>query len=451
MEPIPPITPPQVPPQAPSGANVPVAPQKQPPTTNIQPPTAGRPWGKITLAISILILILIGWLSFGTVEINATPGADKVTINGKTAKIGKQKHMPGQLKITIEKEGYLTFEKTYRMGFHGALKTEPTLKKLPVAALMTEGITGELALSGKGQGAQGLSTDRAYIVRATFKKPTTAASSNTEEITDPAAAFNIEKLNLDPLPAIDSVQYPTDKRFALVSAQSGEIGILDFARRDVTSQDYAAVDANIKSAATTADGQNLFYWLFQPDIQKNFLVRDTLRRDKPDRFFDQPLIDQLGVTKLKFRWSPDAQKVLGIGEKTILVNILERKASILQDTSTLKDAWFSLDGKTIIGITADGQLLTIDLESHQLADHSVTTSANNLTIADQNTVFLIDSEGKFYSYNFDTKQKVLYLIDDKINASGIESWIVDATNSLAYFVAEGKLYTEPVVRGDYNE
>jgi len=454
--PIPPIIPPQVPPHAAPDSNVPVSSDHRRPTTDDR---RTLPWGKIAIASGIIILILIGWLSLGKVEINATPGPDKVYINGKEAKIGAQKHMPGQLRVKIAKDGYLTYEKTYKLGFHGNLISAPTLKKLPVAELMTEGVAGGLTLANKGVGTQGISADRNYIVRATLKK-TPAVGDQPSVIGDrsdslttetQSSAFNVEKLNLDPLTAIDNVQYPSDKRYALITGQAGEIGLLDFARRDVTSQDYSVFDSNIKSAAPSPDGINIFYWLFQNDLQKNFLVRDTLQRNQPDRFFDQPLIDQLGVTKLKFRWSPDGQKVLGLGEKTILIDILGRKASILEDKATLENAWFSNDGLTVIGLTAESVLTTINLTTRQLMTHDITTSADKLTIADNNLLYIVAKSGEFFSYNFDTKLKVVYLIDASIIPSDITSWLVDPTGALVYFVVDNKLYTATLVRGDYNE
>ena len=453
MEPIPPITPPQVPPPAAPNPDVPVS------SDDARRPTPDArqtlPWGKIAIAVGIVILILIGWLSLGKVDIGATPGPDKVYINGKVAKIGAQKHMPGQLRVKIEKDGYLTYEKTYKLGFHGKLSASPTLKKLPVAELMTEGVAGSLTLANKGVGAQGISADRSYIVRATFKKAPGASiqSDSTSDTSgaEPAKAFNIEHLNLDPLKAIDNVQYPSDKRFALITGQGGEIGLLDFARRDVTSQDYSIFDSNIKFAAPSPDGKNIFYWLFQNDLQKNYLVRDTLQRTTPDRFFDQPLIDQLGVTKLKFRWSPDGQKVLGLGEKTILIDILGRKASILEDKATLENAWFSNDGLTVIGLTAEGVLTTINLTTRQLTPHDITTSAEKLTIGDNNLLYIVTKSGDFFSYNFDTKLKVVYLIDASVNAPDITTWLVDTNGALVYFVVDSKLYTATLVRGDYGE
>jgi hypothetical protein len=415
------------------------------PTPNTQ---RARPWGKIALGLGIVVIILIGWLAMGTVTINAAPDADRVTISGKKGKIGAQKHMPGQLKIKIEKDGYLTYDKTVKLGFHGRTSVNPVLKKLPVASLMSESVTGPIIVTASGQGAQGISADRQRIVRSIYQKnPSTTVS---DQSSNESPTFITENLNLNPLPAISSLQYPSDQRYALITAQSGEIGILDFSRREVTSQDYAAFGvAGVKSIALSPDGQEVFYWQLEPSLGKNFLIRDNIRHEKPDRYFDQPLIDQLGVTKLNFRWSPDAQKILGLGEKTILIDILARKASILTTGSDLASGWFSADSKTIIALTANGQLKTINIETRQATDHDITTSADKVVLGDNNTLFIHTNDNQFISYNFDTKEKVGYLIDASIASNSIAAIAVDSKNTLVYFVADNKLYTQPLVRGDY--
>lgn len=474
LKPIPPVQ--TAPP--PTGQNV-SAPTQQPrPTTPTSampnlppPPRKPLPWGGIIVGIVALLLIVLGWASFGTINIAPTPDADSITINGKKVEIGTKKRLPGTLNVKIEKNGYLTYEKKLRLNFHGTLNINPQLKEIPVAKEVADKAIGPLTAAASVGGVKAISSDKQFL---TWARPKKGNETSIETL----------NLNYEALPDIQSVQYPTDQRFALLQ-RSGEIGILDFASTDATSQDYETFGTDIRSIALSDNGDEVFYWQYSPDVKKNFLVRQSISRDRTDRYFDQPLIDQLGLTNPILRWSHDNKYVLAIERKIVLIDIINRQAKIITYDKDISDAWITPDNKKIVAITAEGKLITVDTSAaetannnaesgtestttqtsstttssntseqapspYKVTEHDITTSSNRFILQDNSTALLLTSDNKLISYNFDEKAQISYLLDEALPAATIKTMAADFKGKKIYFLIDDKIYEQPLVEAEYD-
>lgn len=432
------------------------------------PPRKPLPWGGIIVGAVVLLLIILGWASFGAIYIAPDPAADAITINGKKIEPGSKKRLPGTLNVKIEKKGYLTYQKKLRLNFHGTLDIKPTLKELPTARVVADKATAPLTAASSVGGVKAVSSDKQFLIWARPKK---GNETSTE----------IVNLNYDPLSDIQSVQYPLDQRFALLQ-RTGEVGVLDFASPDATSQDYETFGTDIRSIALSDNGDEVFYWQYSPDIKKNFLVRQTITRDKTDRYFDQPLIDQLSLTNPILRWSRDNKFVLAVERKIILIDIINRQAKIIAYDKDISDAWMTQDNKKIVAITAEGRLITIDTipaeitkqdsgsqsESatsdvpapYKAIEHDISTNSDRFILKDNATALLMTSANssqennsgsgnKLIAYNFDEKTQIGYLLDEALPAANIKSMAADFKGKKIYFLIDDKIYEQPLVEGEY--
>jgi len=428
------------------------------------------PWLYIISGAVLLTLVILGWISFGTVKIAPDPAADSVTINSKKTTSNSIKRLPGTLNIKIEKKGYLTYEKKLHLGFNGTLNINPKLKKLPEAVDIGNQLNAPLTAVKDGGGIKAISLDRNYLTWSRFKGK---SETSVETL----------NLNLDPLAGIRSVQYPTDQRFALLSREE-EVGVLDFAKRDITSQEYSTFGKNIRSIALSSDGEEVFYWQYDTDLKKNFMVRNNIAGDKADRYFDQPLIDQLDLTDPILKWSEDKKFVLAIENKVVLIDIINRQAKVITYGQDIKDAWTSPDNKTLVAISGQNKLVTIDLitqpdkelsesqtttatsstttatasqkseegdsSPYTATEHEISTTPSQIVIKDDTNVLLLDSDNQLIEYNFDSKTKIKYLLDESLSKESIKALAADFSGSMVYFLIGEKIYSQPLVKADYD-
>ena len=426
----------------------------QPATPAVPKPKRKIPWGYIIVGAIILILIGVGALSFGTINISPEPDGNTVSINGNQTSSTSIKKLPGTYTIKIEKDGYLTYEKGLYLGFHGALDVSPVLKELPVASVMSKDAKSPLTAVAKSGGVKFIDKANEYLMWSRQKKDEGASTQN-------------EKLNLETLPGIISVQYPENQEFALIERKD-EIGILDFARNNVTSQDYTTYGTNITSIALSADGEEVFYWQYDPKLKKNYLIRNNITNTASDRYFDQPLLDELELTDPILHWSLDNKYVLAIEKKVVLIDIVNRQAKIVQYSQDITDAWLTADDNTLVAITEQGKLVTIDMtsgssnetsdnnsdentgtEAFKAVEHDISTTANRIVIKDNSTALILTSDNKLIEYNFDEKTQIEYLLDESLSVKDIKEIVTDFEGSLLYFIIGEQVYIQELVSASY--
>lgn len=393
-------------------------------------------------------------MSFGTITIAPDPEADSVSINGTQTSSTAIKKLPGTYTIKLEKEGYMTYEKELYLGFHGKLDINPNLKKLPVASVMSKDAKEPLTAVENSSGVKFVDSASEYLMWSRLKNDSGASSEN-------------EKLNLEALPGIISVQYPENQEFALIERTS-EIGVLDFARNDVTSQDYTTYGTDITSIALSKDGEEVFYWQYDPDLKKNYLIRNNITNTAADRYFDQPLLDQLELTDPLLRWSDDNKYVLAIEKKVVLIDIINRQAKIVQYSQDITDAWLTADNKTLVAIAESGKLVTIDMSSglssetatdnngddsqtsaFKATEHNVSTTPDRVVIKNNTTALILTSENKLIEYNFDENTQIEYLLDEALLIKDIKEIVADFEGSLIYFIIDGQVYIQQLVSASY--
>ncbi len=394
-------------------------------------------------------------MSFGTINIASDPKGDVISVNGAQTSSTSIKKLPGTYTIKIEKEGYLTYEKELYLGFHGKLDINPNLKKLPVASVMSKDAKEPLTAVENSSGVKFVDSASEYLMWSRLKNDSDSSSVN-------------EKLNLEALPGIISVQYPENQEFALIERTS-EIGVLDFARKNVTSQDYTTYGTNITSIALSKDGEEVFYWQYDPELKKNYLIRNNITNTAADRYFDQPLLDQLELTDPLLRWSDDNKYVLAIEKKVVLIDIINRQAKIVQYGQDITDAWLTADNKTLVAITESGKLVTIDISSglssesitdnsdnndsqtsaFKATEHDVSTTPNRVVIKNNTTALILTVENKLIEYNFDENTQIEYLLDEALSAKDIKEIVADFEDSLVYFIIDSQIYIQELISASY--
>lgn len=400
---------------------------------------ANFPWLKIAGGVLLATLALLAWVSLVDVSIASEPQADEILINGKSAKKTSFVRMPGSFTVTIKKEGYLTYEKPFHVGFNGKLTVSPTLKPLPVAEPIFEGVTENITVGVNG-GIKSISTDGQYLVWA---RPKSGNDKSFEKV----------NMNLMPLPGINKVQYPDTQNFALV-ARDKEVGVLDFSAPDASSQDYAIFSReNIGPIALSPNGKEVFYWQYVPELDKNFLVRNNPAGTKPDRYFDQALIDQLDIKKPEISWSPDSTQVLMVEHHIVLVGMVERAAKIISYEEGISRALMTPDNKNIVAIATNGDLLTIGLANGEEKPTPQNTGLNvlnnNVFVKDNETIIILNSEKQLIEYNFAQNGKIVYLIDEKLSLDESVTMAVDINGEQVYFWKEGQIYRQPLINNQY--
>ena len=432
------------------------------------PPPAqpmNKNWLYIIGGALVVILAVLAYFSIGKVEIAPQPAADAVYINNKKIDAQSIRRLPGTFTVKIEKNGYLTYEKRQQLGFHKTLKISPALKSLSIATNIGKDALAPLT-AGKDGGVKAVSGDRQYLQLLQLNK-------------DKKSAADTLNLNLDPLPGIKSAQYPADQTFALLTRDS-EIGIIDFTRRAVTKQDYSTYGKNIGSIALSGDGKEVFYWQYDAELKKNFLVRDNLSHTQADRYFDQPLLDQLGLTSPILRWSQDKKFVLAIEGKVVLIDVINRQAQTISYSQDIVDAWLTPNNKTLVAITKDNKLITINLAATQSSSSSSSTtsatssstasttvsnsSANSpypatehdisakpeLSIVKDNTYGLFfTTDGKLIQYDFDAKSKIEYLVDKSLMPDKVIAMAADFSGKMVYFLVGKDIYAQPLIPAIY--
>lgn len=362
-------------------------------------------------------------------------------INGRPAKKNTFTRMPGSFTVTLKKEGYLTYEKRFNVGFNGTLNISPTLKPLPVAEVIAQDTTSDLVVGVNG-GIKTISNDGQFIVWLRQK------SGNDK-------SFDKTNLNQTALPGLNTVQYPDKQNFALV-LRGDEVGVLDFATPDSSSQDYTVFSsANIGPIGLSHSGAEVFYWQFIPELDKNFLVRNNPAGTKPDRYFDQALIDQLDITKPTISWSKDDKYVLMVQNHIVLVSLVERTAKIIRYENSIDEAQLTPNSQTAVATSKSGELLTINLSSEVDTPipevHDIKISNNNFQIIDDETIYLLSDEKQLIEYNFARKEKIVYLVDNQLSIEDNTTIAIDNVNQLVYFWSKGKIFKQPLVSEQYQQ
>ncbi|HPL56068.1 MAG TPA: PEGA domain-containing protein [bacterium] len=469
IKPIPPASPSSSPAQnSPSPVSSPVAPESSsakpsiappspsstqattptpPPATPATPPAtkprfrvpANFPWLKIAGGVVLVTLALLAWISLANVSITSEPRADEILINDKSVKKTSFVRMPGSFTVTIKKEGYLTYKKPFHLGFNGKLTINPTLKPLPVAEPVFEGVTENITIGANG-GIKSISTDGQYLIWA---RPKSGNDKSLDRV----------NMNLVPLPGISEVQYPDTQNFALI-VRGKEVGVLDFSTPDASSQDYAVFSSeHIGPIALSPSGKEVFYWQYIPELDKNFLVRNNPAGTKPDRYFDQALIDQLDIKEPEISWSPDSTNVLMVDRHIVLLGMVERAAKIISYEEGISKAFVTPNNNNIVAIATGGDLLTIGLTNGEEKPTPQNTKLNvlnnNLFIKDNETVIILDKNKQLIGYNFAQNNKIVYLIDEKLSLDENVTMAVDITAEQVYFWKEGQVYRQPLVSDQY--
>ncbi|MBP6930339.1 hypothetical protein KBB60_01925, partial [Patescibacteria group bacterium] len=325
------------------------------------------------------------------------------------------------------------------VSFNGTLDITPVLKPLPVAEFIAQDTTSDLVVGVSG-GIKTLSTDSQYITWFRQK------SGNDK-------SFERTNLNQSPLPGISSVQYPDKQNFALV-LRGSEVGVLDFATPDTSSQDYTIFSSeNIGPIALSHSGIEVFYWQYNPELDKSFLVRNNPTGTKPDRYFDQALIDQLDINKPVISWSKDDKYVLMVDEHIVLVSLVERTAKIIRYEKGISKAQLTPNNQTIIATSKSGELLTVNLLSEEDTPtpevHDIRVLNDNFQTMDDETIYFLNDEKQLIEYNFARKEKIVYLIDSQLTIDDDATIAIDSANQLVYFWSKGEIFKQALVSEQY--
>jgi|GEM_PF-1757220 len=301
------------------------------------------PWWPIAGALALVLIGVALYGALGTLTISSNPTPDKITVNGKTVSPNKKLwRLPGlSAKVTIEKQGYVAFEKQYSFGYNTDITLSPKLKQLPVAKTVSKDVSAPVALDKDSDGVKSLSANKQYILKIARE----TAKAN--------------KLNLEPIAGISSFQMPAQQNFVLLN-RAKEIGVLDFARQNVTSQSYKTYADNIISIALSPDGKETFYLEHNNDTNQNYLTRDDISHSAPDRYFDEAMLKKLGISKPSLKWSPDGKTVMSVDKQIVLISTLNRKADKVVLGSSIADAWFVPGSSTVLALTNESKLVSFD-------------------------------------------------------------------------------------------
>jgi len=420
------------------------APQTQPPQmpspqTPIPPVIAPAPrkpkWLLVTLGAFVIIAGGAIGLSLGTINLVTNPSYDSVTINGQATTKTKVMKMPGTYEIEIIKDGYITYTKTIHLGFHGKFNLNQTLKANPTAEMITSNVAGPLNFSSTTDGLACSDTKTGNIIE------TLAAASDSE------LSFNTSNLNINPISGLQSVQFPDDMSIGLLSTISG-YKILDLSKIQITSQLSKDLPSTISSATVSHNAEQIFYLQKDAKTGNNYIVRNNPGMTDQSIYFDQSLITQLGIVNPIFHYSYDDDYVLAVDGKIIYIDILGRSGTAIGDASNYVDARFNIGDQMVYAVNDSGELSTIAASDGSVINTGITTGINKVWPVNSEVAFILDNNGKFYSYNWANKTQTEYAIDQNYSQT-ISDVAIDINQKIVYFIANNQLYGQPLTRADY--
>ena len=444
-----PTQPPQAPPPAGKVEPSPLAPPPSAEATGGKPPTEIKPpkppsppldsaRGKpikinprifkiigIVLGITAVLAAIFYFLIYpAKINIRPTPAPDKITLDGKTVKPGNYRVKPGSHSVSIEKKGYVSYNKTKEFKINEKLD-------LNFELVLAQG--GKLILAGAQQ--VNLTRDNRFLY--ILAKDGNIVSLPIAEIQ--TKATNPLQLSKDPDQGVRKILYSDDGTFSF-TLDNEKIRFVDFFRDgySVHTNDFGPTqgawpeNAKQVNSITWNTGSNQYfstpnsYMIFDQKTDSGWLLYTTDRQHSQSKTQVIMRLDPKDFPSLYLDLSENPQYALLVGGSVWRLNIPSRTPEKISDKKN-DFIWGQWGPKGIYALVVDKAGGVYKLENTTLTDLKIKTKPNLVVWLDQSNAIIISGTQPI-KVNFDTQETIHYA----------EIKGIDSANSIA--LSKGVIY-----------
>jgi|GEM_PF-1759433 len=429
----PPPPPDYVPPKAPAPPPNYLPPQ---PKISVAPPQGGigrgavisRGMGRIWTIIAVLILALLllagtFFLFFyrATININPTPAADTITLDGKQIPPGKVKVMPGPHSLVVKKTGYISLNLNRNFKINqkldlGNLKLEKAITPEVIASGGTHPV-----LSGNGLQVNFTSSD---------------GHLETFPIQRQGKTYAISPLSVGTYTTIRELIYGQNNGFAFVlDAQA--LKVIDFKKTNLVDQLEAILppDPSKIHSFSTNDLQSDSFgspnsqivYDFKTDTDWFLYLADS--EHKQSQILMQ--IDPKVFTSMSVDWGQNTRQILLLGGTAGIYDLPTRSFERISDQTGFVSGSWGPRAQYAVAVKSDGELFV--LKNSTLEDTNVSVENGVFAWVSKNEVVAQTATGTV-KINFDTGAVINYA---EIAGLQNSSFIAVSGNTIFFSDAEG--------------
>ncbi len=387
------------------------------------------------LGVGIIVYFLFFYKT--TLTINTIPETAQIEIAGNVSTGSTQiKLMPGDYKLKISQQGYVTYEKnikakpSQKIALQVELKVQPDparISNLPAKfSTLTEDEKSLVFVSNQDKAAHMVS------------HVNTDKISNPSVITPPAVFSDV----------VNMLWGPT-KRLAIIKTNDRNTGIYDFGRYDLINQEKIDFGPGIEGISFNSDGERIVYY-YAPDTGEKTLIRAKKNNTEIERLID---LRNYNFINPKVIWSHDDQNVLIITNELYLFDMYYKTIEKLENIGTISNADFTPDSTQII-FEQEGQLKLCDLKGENIQQTEIFTTLNKTTWFDENNLFYATKTANEASDSlFEMSIRDFYKKEFDYNKSifiNVTNPIVSSDKNRLFFESNGYLNFLNLVEKEYN-